>query len=71
MTNVEHLIHAVWPVIVVTVHRWVLDKLLAPIGRAVLKALKPEAVVEKLVDKAEQAIESKLESKHEGENHKN
>jgi hypothetical protein len=71
MTLLEHAVHVVWPLVVVSTHRYVLDKLLAPASRYLLGLFKPAKVVEKLVDKAEEAIESKLEKKHEGENHPN
>lgn len=63
MTPLEHAIHAVWPLIVVTLHRYVLDKALAPLGRAVLRLFKPERVVEKLVEKAEEVLEEKVEAR--------
>lgn len=60
MTTIEHIIHGVWPVVVVTFHRYLLDKLLAPIGRYLLSLVKPSKLVEKAVDSVEEAIEHKL-----------
>ena len=60
MTPLEHAIHATWPVVVAFGHRYVLDKLLAPVGRYVLKLLRPEKVLEKVEDKVEEVVEDKL-----------
>lgn len=64
MNLYEHLIHFAWPLVVATFHRYVLDKLLAPIGRAIVSLFKPDRLAEKLIEEVESKLESKIESHH-------
>ena len=63
MNKIEHLIHGIWPIIVVGFHRIVLDKLLAPIGRAIWGMFKPTKLLDKAIEAVEEKVEKVIEDK--------
>lgn len=61
MNTWGHVLHGIWPIVVVSLHKYILERVLLPVGKAVLKVVRPK-VKDVVSDIVEHKVEARIES---------